>query len=314
MRKNDQIVPDFFIAGAPKCGTTSLHHALAQHPEISFGEEKEPQCLTRHDEIVPAMRRLRNGKLLFEPGAHEDIVRRAWESNWPNGAGPFLLGEATPRYIFSAIAAERMSRLAPNARVVFVLRHPVDRLWSAYRHHLRNQRVTSSFETSLENGVMRFVARQSYLGGLTQYYERFSSSSILVVLFEEWVQSRIEVESRIFEHLGLKPHLTEQQSFQNKGLKVYSPRAAELSNFLRQLSYAVGPADDGAPPGILARAAIKLSKIVGSRAYERSVFSRSPLQMERATRELLNEYFEAREHGLSELIGVDCKEWWGLDI
>lgn len=101
--------PRFLILGFPKCGTTALASALAQHPDIVMSDPKETHFFDVHYE-------------------------RGW--NWylrtafRGAAEGSALGEATPSYVFVPWALERIRRDLPDARLIVMLRNPIDRIWS----------------------------------------------------------------------------------------------------------------------------------------------------------------------------------------
>jgi Sulfotransferase domain len=111
MSQNNQRIPDFFILGAPKCGTTSLYHWLKTHPALSI-PVKEPGYFAR--DLHP------NG-MDFE--SYLQFYRG------PEFAGR-LVGDASPKYLFSHKGIREISRLQPNAKCIVVLRNPVDLVFS----------------------------------------------------------------------------------------------------------------------------------------------------------------------------------------
>jgi hypothetical protein len=108
-------LPTFVIAGAQKSGTTSLTEALRQHPEIAFSRRKELHFFDRH-----FARGLEWYEAQFDPQPHHRQV-----------------GEATPAYMYDAVARERLAATLPDARIVVILRNPVDRAYSHYWHKRR---------------------------------------------------------------------------------------------------------------------------------------------------------------------------------
>jgi Sulfotransferase family len=122
-------LPDFFIAGAPKAGTTALHSALARHPELYLSPVKEPKFF------------LTEGPPPTQGGPgdartyREHVWRRAdYEKLFAGApAGP-LRGESTPFYLYRADAQLRIRALIPDARLIVVLRDPVERAHSNWTH------------------------------------------------------------------------------------------------------------------------------------------------------------------------------------
>lgn len=128
MSKSD--LPDFVIAGAPKAGSSALHAALAQHPDIYMSAVKEPKYFLCGDAPPPLYR-----------GPGDAHSRREWV--WRRGDYEALFasappgrrkGESTPFYLADPNAQRRMRDVVPDAKVLAVLRDPVDRAYSNWMH------------------------------------------------------------------------------------------------------------------------------------------------------------------------------------
>lgn len=122
-------LPDFFIAGVPKAGTTALHAALVPHPELFLPPVKEPKFF------------LSDGRPPTTGGPgdvqtyQEHVWRRAdYEALFAPAPAGSRLGEATPFYLYDLKAHERIKALVPSARLVILLRDPVDRAHSNWTH------------------------------------------------------------------------------------------------------------------------------------------------------------------------------------
>ncbi len=109
MKPDALLRPTFFIVGAPKCGTTSLHHYLSQHPDVCMSEPKEPRCIE------------------FQSSGDYDA---AYQNVFRHWSGEKHLGEASPTYLFVPYVAERISKWYPDVRIIAILRDPIDRAYS----------------------------------------------------------------------------------------------------------------------------------------------------------------------------------------
>ena len=123
-------LPDFFIIGAPKAGTTALHAALAAHPSLFMSSVKEPKFFLT-DGPPPS----RGGGPGDVQTYREHIWRRpeyeALFATTPPGA---LRGESTPFYLYNQAAQERIRALIPHAKLIVILRDPVERAHSNWTH------------------------------------------------------------------------------------------------------------------------------------------------------------------------------------
>jgi len=122
-------LPDFFVAGVPKAGTTALHSALARHPSLFMSPVKEPKFF------------LTDGPPPTEGGPgdvktyREHVWRRSdYEALFDTAPPGTLKGESTPFYLYSRDAQRRIRELIPDARLIVVLRDPVERAHSNWTH------------------------------------------------------------------------------------------------------------------------------------------------------------------------------------
>jgi hypothetical protein len=122
-------LPDFFVAGVPKAGTTALHSALSRHPSLFMSPVKEPKFF------------LTGGPPPAEGGPgdvktyREHIWRRSdYEAMFDAAPPGALKGESTPFYLYSRDAQRRIRELIPDARLIVVLRDPVERAHSNWTH------------------------------------------------------------------------------------------------------------------------------------------------------------------------------------
>ena len=126
----DRRPPDFFLIGAPKAGTSALHSALSQHPGLFLSRIKEPKYYMCGDSPPPAYR---------GPGDAHSNLEWVWQRERyldlfepaPNGV---LSGESTPFYLYNRDARRRLAADAPEAKLIAVLRDPVDRAYSNWMH------------------------------------------------------------------------------------------------------------------------------------------------------------------------------------
>ena len=117
------MLPTFFVIGAAKSGTTSLHYYLDQHPDVHMSREKEPNYFS----------------FAHRPGGPKHVIRdrRAYKALFDSPAP--VRGEASVTYSFwphPPDVAERIHAAVPDAKFVYVVRDPVERTLSHYRHRV----------------------------------------------------------------------------------------------------------------------------------------------------------------------------------
>jgi hypothetical protein len=180
--------PDFVIIGAMKSATSSLYWWLEARPDCFLASPKEVDFFSRDDR--------------WERGA-------AWYGKFFAGAREGqVVGEASVSYTrpdLAPLAAERMKSLLPDAKLLMVLRHPVERLRSHYRHEVQRGRERRSLPEALDSGDSPYLASSRYFSCLRPYIERFPRQQIGVVRFEDLVFDGRPGWEQVLGHLGL-PH------------------------------------------------------------------------------------------------------------
>ena len=133
---NSRRLPDFIIIGAAKAGTTTLHHYLDLNPQIYMSSPKEP-CFFSDDEIY--------------------VKGVDWYSSLFSSAKPDqACGEASTRYSpypQYTEAAPRMAELLPHVKLIYIMRHPVDRAYSHHVHEMKSPRVKTNPRQRLRMGL-----------------------------------------------------------------------------------------------------------------------------------------------------------------
>ncbi|MGI8908756.1 MAG: sulfotransferase family protein [Candidatus Sumerlaeaceae bacterium] len=209
-----RVLPDFAIIGVQKGGTGTLYNTLVQHPAIAAALTKEVTFFDRH---------FRKGKLWYR--AHFPTIFQRWRAL--RQGRPFLVGEASPGYIFIPFAAENARRTIPNGRFVALLRNPIDRAYSHYQHELRKGCEKLTFEEALDGeeerlkgtmeramatrkkiGALRhfsYKQRGHYAEQLERWYAQFPREQILVLRTEDFAEKSEEIVQQVCAFLGVPP-------------------------------------------------------------------------------------------------------------
>ncbi len=170
-------LPDFVIIGAPKCGTTFLYHLLSKHPHVEPGAFKEVHYFD----------------LFFDKGT--EWYRQCFPSPLLKNGRRTITGEATPGYLSFPEAPERMAGVIPRARLIALLRNPVERTYSAYHYFsVRHGRGKRTFEETIETRLNRLpnkalILRQSiYVDDLLRWTRFFGDEQMLVLKSEDFFE------------------------------------------------------------------------------------------------------------------------------
>lgn len=200
-------LPDFLVLGAQKAGTTALYAYLRWHPGITGPSWKEVSFFDRH----------------WWRG-------ESWyRGHFPLRSGGRLVGEASPSYLFHPLAPERARAVVPDARLLVVLRDPVDRAYSQYQHEVALGREPLSFEDALEAEDERlrgeverlqsdpkafsfawwnhtYVSRGMYADQLERWFEHFPREQVLALTTEELGERPAQTYASVLSFLGAAPH------------------------------------------------------------------------------------------------------------
>jgi hypothetical protein len=201
-------LPNFFIVGAPKCGTTALYEAMKQHPDIYMGRVKEPAYFA-FGGVRPEI----------QPGPAGAYLQRSavWRSEdylllYADGKGYRAIGDATPLYLRSSQAAHGIRAAAPKSKIVAILRQPAERAYSSYLYMVEKG-VENALTFSEALAQEHFKIEHNYFSGLYHqqngfyqqqlniYYQLFSRDQIKVFLYEDWNASPQKVLQELFEFL-----------------------------------------------------------------------------------------------------------------
>ncbi len=183
------ILPNFFIIGAAKSGTTSLHGYLDAHPEVSMTSPKEPALLAR-------------------AGWREELPR--YESMFGSPGAP-ARGESSTRYTCFPLAQgipERLRAACPDARLVYVVRDPIERVVSHYTHTyamLREHGSLASALKDLDQPANPYVVQSRYATQLEQWREWHEAGRLLVVDQADLYGERERTVLEVLRFLDLDP-------------------------------------------------------------------------------------------------------------
>lgn len=217
-------LPNFLILGAQKAGTTALFSYLRAHPRITGPAWKEVSYFDRH----------------YARGT------RWYRGQFPLARRP-LVGEASPSYVFHPLAPARVAALVPEARLIVLVRNPVDRAYSHYQHEVALRREPLSFEDALgkEDERLRgeeermladpsyfsrewwdhtYLARGRYAEQLGRWLAVFPRERLLVVPTEDLSDDAAGTYGRVLDFLGAPAH--ELDAYPRVFERSYEPMSA----------------------------------------------------------------------------------------
>jgi hypothetical protein len=236
-------IPDFYIVGHPKSGTTALYEMLRRHPQIFMPGLKEPRWFAAD---------LRERFQAQGSEAHPQTLEQYAALFEPAGASQ-LVGEASPSYLRSRVAAEEIARLRPHARIVAVLREPAGFLRSMHLEMVQN-RVED--ETDLRRAIeheaivapdgttlLRYTDRVSYVEQLRRYEERFGRDHVLVLIYDDFRADNEATVRQVLRFLGVDADVPIEPLEANPSVRVRSLRRDDA---VRAVHAGRGPLGRGA--------------------------------------------------------------------
>jgi hypothetical protein len=219
--------PDFIVIGAMKCATTTLHEQLSRQPGVFMSRPKEPNFFSDDDNYAHG------------PGWYSELF-----SNAPPGAH---CGESSTHYTKRPTHPEtvdRMSRALPKVKLIYVMRHPIDRLLSHYLHERTNGTITEGIHEAIDV-VPGLIDYGRYSMQLEPYLEAYGTSAVLPVFFSRLVDRPQDELDRIGRFLGLparplwdatlKPQNVGSERLRSSVLREALVRAPVLTTIRRRL-------------------------------------------------------------------------------
>jgi hypothetical protein len=310
-------IPNFFIVGAAKAGTTSLYHYLAQHPAVYMSPIKEPNYFSTDidlNAIRPQVKERINLLNIdaFIKGPMKTNIHRAFITKEDQYLSLFrhvknekAIGDASASYLFSKVAAQNIYNFNSKAKIIIVLRQPVQRMYSHYLMDRRMAVTTLEFERALLEDRANpsqswgskslYYELSEYFEQVKRYYDVFSREQILILLSDELRDDAQSTMQKIFLFLEISPDFRPnlKQEF-NSGVLPRNSIVSKIitNNYLR----------------IRIRQAITNKSI---KNIVKKILFKKPTEEKIAeeTNNNLLEYFSNDIHKLSKLIQMDLSKW-----
>jgi hypothetical protein len=236
-------MPDFVIIGAQRCGTTALYYNLTRHSCVIPAVMKETHFFDNNNNF-------RKGINLYR-GSFSTAINK-WYRALLQGES-IITGEATPDYIFYPYVPKRVLKMIPEAKIIAILRNPVDRAYSHYIHQVKWGRETLSFEEAINIEKQRifgeyekvlkdekyhsyslhhysYLIRGVYVDQLKIWFDTFPNEQILILKSEEFLVNASKTYLKVLDFLGIP--LWEIKQYSIVGKERYSPMNISTRKFL----------------------------------------------------------------------------------
>jgi hypothetical protein len=310
-------LPSFFLIGAAKAGTTSLHAYLGQHPEIYVSPIKEPSFFAdevRVANIDPVLRArfaagqratsryLAGGSSRFQQAAVCDWP--SYEKLFAGVNGHKAAGESSVIYLWSPTAARNVAARIPHARILAILRDPAERAYSQYLDNLTAGHVRHTFGEHIDRGRRAsreflsiehpFLDFGNYATQWERYLRVFPREQLHVILYEDFQRDPMGVLRAVFGFLGVDPAAAIDLSKRYNQPLV--PRFRAAGYFLKRA-------------GIWQRGRRMIPQPIARLLRPLALAPRAALEMETADRQWLVAHYREEVLRLQDLLQRDLSSW-----
>jgi hypothetical protein len=308
--------PEFFIVGHPKSGTTALFEMLRRHPQIYMPDNKEPWFLAT--------------ELRFRAPPRPDGIPEnleAYLSLFDGARREQRIGEASPQYLWSQTAADRIAEVQPDARIVAIFREPASFLRSLHLQFVETYIETESdFGKALSLEDLRREGREisrysywpqallysehvRYVEQLRRFHAVFPPEQVLVLIYDDFRADNEATVRAVLRFLEVDDSAPIEVMEANPTVR---PRSKRLHHFVHSVSVGTGPVSRGAKAAIKAVTPRQLRRDVLHATRRRVVFG-TPRPPDENVMVELRRRFKGEVVALSEYLGRDLVTLWGYD-
>ncbi len=307
-RASQRRVPDFFIVGHHKSGTTALYEMLRRHPQIYMPDVKEPRFFAE------------DLRFQFEPNRSDRLPQTFEEylSLFDDARPDQRVGEASPSYLRSRTAAGSIAGVQPAARIIAILREPASFVRSLQfqlmQEHVETEkdlRKAMALEeiTRGSRQVRRYSDHVHYVEQLRRYHDVFPSEQVLVLIYDDFRNDNEVTVRQVLAHLDVDDEAPIEVMDANPTVSV---RSARVDKFVSRLQGGGGPAS---------RVVSRAVKVVTPKGLRRNVVRTirhcvvytKPQPPDESVMLELRSRFKPEVVALSEYLGRDLVSLWGYD-
>ena len=298
---------NLFIVGAAKCGTTSIHNYLGQHPDIFFPHVKEPNYYSSVDSRIKEhyLKPKKDKKYQYKIVRSSDVYFSLFEDS----KNFKIVGESSTSYIWDKDAAQKIHNDFPEAKIIIMLRNPIKR---AFSHYLMLRKSGQEKETDFYEALKTDKKREPKFWGkgaflyedlgfyytqVERYYKVFKKENIKVIIFEDFVENAKKGLLDVFQFLQIDESKIDDVDFNRK----HNQFVAHKSKLSRTIVQAINKAGSF-------KNLVPLS--LRNRVKERFFFkSDSKPKMCDESQKYLNEVFKKEILKLEELLDINLEIW-----
>lgn len=223
--------PNFVIAGVQKAGTTSVYNYLSQHPEVYMSPVKETNFFERDWEVLPDVQHI--------------IAKKPYLASWENYLKLFAgvtneiaIGEVSPNYLLHyECSMKRIQQFIPEAKIIFILRNPIQRAYSDYLMHIRDAVGTGKNKSLIaqiqySGDKSHILLKGLYSKALNYFYQKFDRNKIAVYLYDDLARDSLKFMQEMYKFLEVNPDY--QVDVSRKLQTAAVPKNQAINNLLRR--------------------------------------------------------------------------------
>ncbi len=306
-------IPNLFIIGAAKAGTTSLYYQLKTHPDIYFSPLKEPNFFSTDIKIEDFTAAYKKRTVFVDDSYFNKTPLKELQLSFVRDLSQYnqlfrernnqkIVGEASTSYLYSTEAAKNIFSFNPSAKIIAIIRNPVKRSFSHYQMALRYGFTALDFRKAIENDIKNpvkgwgqselFIELSLYHNQLKRYFDIFPENQIKVILFDKLINEPEKSFNEIWQFLSVEPiNLS----------KLIEKNTAEIPRFSKANK-------------LVSDIGIKqvMGKMLGNKAKQKLkplFFDKGEKTISKKNKEFLLPFFEKDLQKTSNLIGIDLMYW-----
>ena len=219
------ILPNFLIVGVQKAGTTSIYNYLQEHPQVYMSLVKETNFLEKDWENMPPEQQNKNGIVTLEK----------YSELFADVKDEIAIGEASPNYLFHyESSAARIKKYVPDAKLIVVLRNPVERAYSDYLMHIRDAIGYRSLSEQIKHSSHKsFILRKGfYYVPLKYYFAQFGQEQVKVFFYEDLCENPQYFMRSMYQYLGVDDKFLPNTTRKAQVAKI--PKNKTINNLLNR--------------------------------------------------------------------------------
>ncbi|WP_035800782.1 sulfotransferase family protein [Crocosphaera chwakensis] len=200
MNNSDIKLPNFLIVGIQKAGTTSVYNYLKQHPEVYLSPVKETDFLEKDwEKLIEQGHQFKPKKI---------VTFEQYKNLFKGVKNEIAIGEISPNYLFHyKTSTELIKRYVPNAKLIAILRNPVERAISDYLMHVREAQSNTSLKEQIQykSDKSFVIIKGKYYQPVKHYFEHFGREQVSIFLYDDLRKNSKKFIQDIYKIIGVDP-------------------------------------------------------------------------------------------------------------